>query len=80
MDLTNSVTTGIISALRVDKTHGDVIQISAPISPGNSGSPVMTKHGKVIGIATYNRIGGQNLNFAIATKNIESLSSNDLMV
>ena len=78
LDLTNSVTTGIISALRTDRSHGDVIQISAPISPGNSGSPVLTKNGKVIGIATFNRVGGQNLNFAVATKNVDELSSNDL--
>lgn len=77
LDLTNSVTTGIISALRTDRSHGDVIQISAPISPGNSGSPVLTKNGKVIGIATFNRVGGQNLNFAVATKNVDELSSND---
>ena len=77
LDLTNSVTTGIISALRTDKTHGDVIQISAPISPGNSGSPVMTRSGKVIGIATYNRVGGQNLNFAVATKQLDALNIND---
>lgn len=77
LDLTNSVTTGIISALRTDRSHGDIIQISAPISPGNSGSPVLTKNGKVIGIATFNRVGGQNLNFAVATKNVDELSSND---
>lgn len=79
LDLTNSVTTGIISALRTDRVHGDVIQISASISPGNSGSPVMTKGGKVIGIATYSRIGGQNLNFAITTKDIDQITSNDFV-
>lgn len=77
LDLTNSVTMGIISALRADSKYGDVIQISAPISPGNSGSPVLTKSGKVIGIATYNRIGGQNLNFAITAKDIDQITSND---
>lgn len=79
MNLSNSVTTGIISALRTERVHGDVIQISAPISPGNSGSPVIANNGKVIGVATYNRVGGQNLNFAITVNDIETITTNDFL-
>ncbi len=52
---------GIISALR----GNDYIQVTAPISPGSSGGPVIDRFGKVIGIATLFNAEGQNLNFAI---------------
>ena len=40
-------------------------QITAPISPGSSGSPVFSLRGEVIGIATSTLIEGQNLNFSV---------------
>jgi S1-C subfamily serine protease len=52
---------GIISAFR----GSDYIQITAPISPGSSGGPVMNQRGDVIGVATLFIKEGQNLNFAI---------------
>jgi S1-C subfamily serine protease len=62
--LTGTVSDGIISAFR---EKGAVIQITAPISPGSSGSPVLdTESGNVIGIATAADQYGQNLNFAIS--------------
>jgi serine protease Do len=65
MGLEKTVSDGIVSALRDDKQHGDVIQISAPISSGSSGSPILDKNGDVIAVATYVRRGGQNLNFGV---------------
>jgi len=41
------------------------LQITAPISPGSSGSPVLDAKGNVIGIATMVLRGGQSLNFAV---------------
>lgn len=41
------------------------IQITAPISPGSSGSPILDANGKVIAVAVGNRAHGQNLNFGI---------------
>jgi len=63
---------GIVSALRItDKKK--FIQISAPISPGSSGSPAMNMQGQVIGVNTFYLEGGQMLNFASSTHNILAL-------
>lgn len=59
--LENTVSKGIISAIREEENK--VIQISAPISPGSSGSPIMDISGNVFAIATYQHKEGQNLNF-----------------
>ncbi len=64
--LESTFSTGIISGLReIDGVR--YIQISAPISPGNSGGPVILRDGAVIGVATMGLKVGQNLNFAIAS-------------
>jgi hypothetical protein len=45
-----------------------MLQISAPISPGSSGGPVMNDRGEVIGVATMMVMGGQNLNMAVPVR------------
>jgi S1-C subfamily serine protease len=52
--------------LTKDKTFAKVIQITAAISPGNSGGAVFNNKGEVIGISTYTYTGYGNLNFAVA--------------
>jgi tetratricopeptide (TPR) repeat protein len=52
---------GIVSALR----GTDYVQITAPISHGSSGGPVLNSRGEVIGVAVGAIEEGQNLNFAI---------------
>lgn len=65
-----TVTDGIISSIRgKDK----MLQISAAISPGSSGSPVFNLKGEVIGVATLTRKGGQNLNFAMPIAYVQEL-------
>jgi S1-C subfamily serine protease len=62
--LTGTVSDGIISAFR---KNGAMIQFTAPVSPGSSGSPVLDpESGNVIGIAHAIRKERQNLNFAIS--------------
>lgn len=50
----------------IDKKFSKVIQITAAISPGNSGGALFNTKGEVIGITTYTYAGYGNLNFAIA--------------
>lgn len=45
--------------------HGQLIQITGPLWPGSSGSPVLDQGGKVIGVAVGPQLDGQTLNFAI---------------
>ena len=73
--LEGSVTNGIVSAVRDIPTFGRIIQITAPISPGSSGSPVVNMHGQVIGVATLQITGGQSINFAIPSERISQLQS-----
>lgn len=49
-----------------------MIQITAPISHGTSGSPVMDENGQVIGVATLLNAEGQNLNFAIPVEQVSA--------
>ena len=73
LGLEGSVTNGIVSAVRDIPTFGRIIQITAPISPGSSGSPVVNMQGQVIGIATLQITGGQSVNFAIPSERISQL-------
>jgi tetratricopeptide (TPR) repeat protein len=52
---------------------GRIIQITASISPGSSGSPVVNMQGQVIGVATLQITGGQSVNFAIPSERIALL-------
>ncbi len=73
LGLERTVSDGIISAVREIPAFGNIYQISAPISPGSSGSPVVNMKGEVIGIATFQLVEGQNLNFAIPGERIAKL-------
>jgi len=57
-----TVTQGIVSALRTDQGY---IQIDASVNPGDSGGPVLTRDGKVIGIVDASVEGAQNFNLAV---------------
>jgi len=73
LGLESTVSTGIVSAVRDIPAFGKILQITAPISPGSSGSPVINSKGEVIGIATLIVTKGQNLNFAIPSDKIIAL-------
>ncbi len=79
LGLEGSVTNGIVSAVRDIPTFGRIIQITAPISSGSSGSPVVNMQGQVIGIATLQITGGQSVNFAIPSERISQLQVASIM-
>lgn len=76
MGLTGTISEGIVSAIRTNPPlDDDLIQISASISHGSSGGPVVNMAGEILGISVSN-IGGQgtqNLNFAVPAVYIEFL-------
>ncbi len=72
---------GVISAIRKQDDIssemgldllGTWLQTSAPISPGNSGGPLVDKFGKVVGMNTMQLSVGQNLNFAVSAMEINN--------
>ena len=66
---------GIVSGRRDSATKHARLQMTAPISPGSSGGPVLNRDGEVIGVSTsvYNPLFGQNLNFAVPSKALKAL-------
>ncbi|HWT73103.1 MAG TPA: trypsin-like peptidase domain-containing protein [Mobilitalea sp.] len=64
--LTGSLSNGIVSSnSRILDDGVDYIQVTAPISGGNSGGPLLNAYGEVIGINTFLLLDSQNLNFAV---------------
>ncbi len=73
--LQNTVSSGLISQVR-KKADGVVLhQISAPISPSSSGSPVFDADGHVVSVAfsSYKGEGNQNLNFSVPSNYLTQL-------
>ena len=68
--LSNTVTTGVVSALRRsvragDRVYTDFIQTDASINPGNSGGPLLNVRGELVGVNTAIYGEGQGIGFAI---------------
>ena len=83
-----TISSGIVAAVRdnekvsfsdpltyenTEKEFEKVLQITAAISPGNSGGALFNSKGEVIGITTYTYIGYGNLNFAVAINSFKKL-------
>jgi S1-C subfamily serine protease/Tfp pilus assembly protein PilF len=64
LGLEGTVSEGIISGHRDAKKDNQWLQMTAAVSPGSSGSPVVDENGKVVGIATFLIYNAQALNFA----------------
>ena len=77
--LEGSVSDGIVSAVREVPDLGRIIQITAPVSHGNSGSPLLNMRGQVIGIVTVKVTNGQNINLALGVTRITALAKGRLM-
>jgi S1-C subfamily serine protease len=63
--LTGTMSPGIVSAGLRNTRDRALLQISAPISSGSSGGPVVDSRGQVVGVALGSLKEGQNLNFAV---------------
>jgi hypothetical protein len=63
---------GIVSGIREFEADR-ILQITAPISPGSSGGPVLDSKGDVIGVSVATFVSGQNLNFAIPSNYLKLL-------
>ncbi|MBL8088205.1 MAG: serine protease [Chthonomonas sp.] len=68
-----SITSGIVNQVRREDGM-QTIQFSAPVSPGNSGSPLINSAGEAVGVVSYQRTDGQNLNFAVPTTYVSQLN------
>src|SRR5207249_6463574 len=71
--LEGSVSDGIVSAIREVPDLGRIIQVTAPVSHGNSGSPLFNMRGEVIGIVTVKVTNGQNINLALGVSRVADL-------
>ena len=72
--LVGTFSEGVISAVRRRDNRKDfTFQMSAPISTGSSGGPVLNEQGEVIGVSVSTILSGQNLNFAIPVSYVSSL-------
>jgi hypothetical protein len=65
---------GIVSSVR-DIGEDRILQITAPISPGSSGGPLLNTNSQVIGVSVATYKEGQNLNFAIPSNYLKTLIS-----
>jgi S1-C subfamily serine protease len=77
LGLDRTFSEGIVSSIRFYRTMR-LLQITAPVSHGSSGGPVMNDEGKVIGVASASLTSGQNLNLAVGSEYVAALVAQDL--
>jgi S1-C subfamily serine protease len=61
-----------VQAMHYDLDAG-WIQTTAPISPGNSGGPLVNGRGEVVGVNTWHVPIGENINFAVSAEHIQQM-------
>ena len=84
LGFTNTVSTGIVSAVGRDLDMGDelilegLIQTNASINPGNSGGPLLNINGELIGITVATHQGAQGISFAINADTVKAVLARHL--
>jgi hypothetical protein len=68
-----TVSTGVVGAVREVNSELTLLQITAPISRGSSGGPLLDDEGVVVGVTTLMMVNGQNLNFAVPARYVQAL-------
>lgn len=71
--LEGTLSTGIVSSWRTE-LGPERIQFTAPISPGNSGGPLINAKGQVIGVVVATMLNMQNVNLAVPVRDLRSLA------
>jgi Flp pilus assembly protein TadD len=76
-----TVSEGIVSARRrLDQGGVELLQMTAPISPGSSGGPLLDGDGRVVGVCSLTLTQGQNINFAIPARHLPGFLDEALRV
>ena len=70
--LEGTFSNGLVSGIRA-LPDSKLIQMTAPISPGSSGGPVLNEKGEVVGVSTMAIKLGQNLNFAVPSNALKKM-------
>ena len=70
--LERSISQGVVSATR-EIDHHDLLQLTAPISHGSSGGPIVNVKGQVVGVTVGFLESGQSLNFAVPAAKVAAL-------
>lgn len=74
LGLSGTFSDGLVSTASRIMDDVDYIQISAPISQGNSGGPLLNAFGEVVGVNTLGTSEGQNINFAVNINELRRLN------
>lgn len=69
--LRGTISDGIVSSVRTFRNGRSLLQMTAAISPGSSGGPVINLRGQVVGMAVGAREDGQSLNFVVPSASID---------
>ena len=77
LGLINSISDGVVSNTQQKVNNSLFIQISAPISLGSGGGPVLNTLGQVVGVSCLTVVTGQTLNFAVPINDLNGLSRTD---
>lgn len=72
-ELAASVSQGVVSGIRDLGDGFRTIQTDAAVSPGHSGSPMLSASGEVIGVTSFRLVSGESLNFAIPINYLRGL-------
>lgn len=80
--LSSGPVTAIVTEGNVSRVHAtfdfggqrDLVQHTAPINPGNSGSPLFNQYGEVIGMNAYSARGSQSENYAISMNEAKTVA------